>query len=285
MSEDPIVVGTDGSPTATLAVDKAGELAELIGAPVHVVCAPSYIAAYDWPPRITAEQIVAEADERLRRRGLTVRTHVPKGEAAPELVAVAESEQAQMIVVGNKGMTGIRRLLGSVPNSLSHLARCDALVIPTQSRSLPDFGGGSLVVGTDGSSRARRAVKKASRIARAVGGELHIVSSAQPADSAEEAVATAAAEAAEHGVSAATHAVGDEPAAALLDVAEKHNAAIVVVGNKGMHADERQRFGNIPDKISHDGTFSVLIVFTGDKSGDDEDVMSGVAADEPGSAT
>jgi nucleotide-binding universal stress UspA family protein len=40
----------------------------------------------------------------------------------------------------------------------------------------------------------------------------------------------------------------------------------MVVGNKGMHGDERERFGNVPDKLSHKGTTSVLIAFTADAS-------------------
>jgi nucleotide-binding universal stress UspA family protein len=196
---------------------------------------------------------VADADDRLRSRGISVQTHIPRGDAAPELVAVAESEHAQMIVVGNKGMTGARRLLGSLPNRVSHLARCDVLVVPTQSRSIPDFGGGSIVVGTDGSSRATLAVKEAIRLAKAPDDELHIVSSSQPRDAAESAVATAAAEAADQGVSAITHTPQGDPAEALPDVAEKNRAAIIVVGSKGMHADEREWFGNVPDKISHKG--------------------------------
>jgi nucleotide-binding universal stress UspA family protein len=278
MSGDAIIVGTDGSDTATLAVDKAGELAELLGAPVHVVCAPSYIAAYDWPPRITAQEIVAAADDRLRTRGVSVQTHIPAGDAAPELVAVAESQDAQMIVVGNKGMTGARRLLGSLPNRVSHLARCNVLVVPTQSRSLTAFRGGSVVVGTDGSARATRAVKEAIRLAKALDGELHIVSSSQQPDCAESAVAAAAAEAAAQDLAATTHALHDDPADALLDVAEKSNAAIVIVGNKGLHADERELFGNVPDKLSHTGAFNVLLVFTAGASDSDADTMSPAAA-------
>jgi nucleotide-binding universal stress UspA family protein len=284
MSRDPIVAGTDGSPTAKIAVDRAGELAQALGAPVHVVCVPSAIYGQDWPARITAQQIVAEAGDQLRSRGITVQTHLPKGEAAPALVAVAEDEHAQMIVVGNKGMTGIRRLLGSLPDRVSHQARCHVLIVPTQSRSLAEFGGGSIVVGTDGSSEATRAVKEAIRLSKALDGELHIVSAAKPPDSSEPALAAAAAEASDQAVNAITHASHDDPADALLDVAKKNNAAIIVVGGKGMHVDERERFGNIPDKISHKGTSSVLIVFSGGASGSGGDAMSGVAAEDAGSS-
>jgi nucleotide-binding universal stress UspA family protein len=268
VSRDPIVAGTDGEPRAELAVDKAGELAKALGAPVHVACVASAIYGKDWPATITAQQVVDAAADRLRGRGITVQTHVArgkKGDAALELVAVAQKEHAQMIVVGNKGMTGIRRLLGSVPNRLSHLAQCDVLIVPTRSRSLPEFRGRPIVVGTDGSPRATRALRKAIRLAKALEGELHIVSSSKSVDSAEAAAATAAAEAADRGVATIRYALQDDhPADLLLAAARIRDPAIMVVGNKGMHEDERERFGNVPDKLSHKATTSVLIAFTGD---------------------
>jgi hypothetical protein len=60
-------------------------------------------------------------------------------------------------------------------------------------------------------------------------------------------------------------------------VADKHDPAVIVVGSKGMHTGERERFGNIADKMSHKGVSSVLIVFTEDVSGHDDETMSGVA--------
>ncbi len=276
MSGNPIVVGTDGSPTANLAVDKAGELAKALGAPVHVVCVPSALEASQWPARISAEQIVAKASDRLRSQGVEVQTHLPKvlqGEAALALVAVAEQEQAQMLVVGNKGMTGIRRLLGSLPNRVSHQARCDVLIVPTQSRSLAEFSGRSIVVGADGSSGATRTVSEGIRLAKALGGELHIVSISQSPGSPESSLAEAAANAADQGVAVVTHAPGGDPAGALLEVADKHDAAVIVVGSKGMLTGERERFGNIADKISHSGASGVLIVSTGGEGDADGEAM------------
>lgn len=288
MSRDPIVAGTDGEPRAELAVDKAGELAQALDAPVHVVCVASAIYGKDWPAAITAEQIVDKAADRLQSRGIAVDTHVPRGhqgEGALDLVAVAEQEHAQMIVVGNKGMTGVRRLLGSLPNRVTHEARCDVLIVPTQSSSLPGVGRGSIVVGTDGSSGATRAVKEAIRLAKALDGELHIVSASKPPDASESALAATAATAAEEGVNAVTHALDADPVDALLDVAEKSDAGIIVVGSKGMQSGEREWFGNVPDKLSHKGTFSVLIVFTGDASGADDEAASAVKVGDTGSST
>ncbi len=149
MTADSIVVGTDGSPTAEVAVDRAGELASALGATVHIVSSyASTTTSGAWMASaggiavselVTAEQaqagaeeIVARSRERLAARGLEVRTHVCSGEPAQALISIADDERAQMIVVGNRGMTGTRRVLGSVPNRVSHHARCGVLIVPTR---------------------------------------------------------------------------------------------------------------------------------------------------------
>ena len=131
MSSDPIVVGTDGSASAELAVDRAGELAKALGVSLHVVMV---LESAGDPKRTAAvgEKVVADSSERLEARGVTVQTHLRAGSAPAELTKIAEAEGAQMIVVGNRGMSGPRRILGSVPNDLSHYARCGVLIVPTQ---------------------------------------------------------------------------------------------------------------------------------------------------------
>ena len=57
--------------------------------------------------------------------------HVWCGEPGEALVQIADEQNAQMIIVGNRGMTGARRMLGSVPNWVSHHARCDLLIVAT----------------------------------------------------------------------------------------------------------------------------------------------------------
>jgi nucleotide-binding universal stress UspA family protein len=281
MSGDPVIVGTDGSSTAKVAVDKAGELALALGAPLHVVCVPSALAGRGSSHEAAAQQIVAEARDRLEHAGLGVQTHVPEGDAAPALVGVAEDERAQMIVVGNRGMTGVRRLLGSLPNRVSHEASCDVLIVPTRSRSLAAFSGGSIVVGTDGLSGALRAVSEAIRLSKALDGDLHIVSLFKPPHSPESAVAQAAVEASDQGVGATAHVLRDDPVAALLDVAKKNDAAMIVVGDKGMHAEERVWLGNITDTISHRGSSSVLIVPIADEAGGSGSGGSGLSGEDP----
>jgi len=142
-----IVVGTDGSDTAKLAVREAAELAKSTGASLYVV------SAYDPVPesRLREERLeapadiehtvspsedvdatLAEAAREVERAGVQVRTFARQGEPADAILDVAEEENADLIVVGNKGMTGAKRfLLGSVPNKVSHHAPSSVLIIRT----------------------------------------------------------------------------------------------------------------------------------------------------------
>jgi nucleotide-binding universal stress UspA family protein len=81
--------------------------------------------------RQTAHGIVDRTSARLQRDGVAVATHVCEGDPAEALITIAADQQAQMIVVGNRGMVGARRILGSVPNRVSHRARCGVLIVPT----------------------------------------------------------------------------------------------------------------------------------------------------------
>jgi nucleotide-binding universal stress UspA family protein len=145
---EAIVVGTDGSETAREAVRQAVELARLLGARVHLVCAyepaPRVAlrdlgeggpAAVDWalgPPREAVDATLSQAAEAFRAAGVTVDLYPRRGDAADAILDVAEERGADLIIVGNRGTTGTRRfLLGSVPNKISHHAPCAVLIIRT----------------------------------------------------------------------------------------------------------------------------------------------------------
>ena len=87
---------------------------------------------------------VDRAQQRLARVGVESETHVWPGEPADALVQIADEQHAQMIIVGNRGMTGARRVLGSVPNRVSHHAHCDVLIV-SDGLTLPRLISGSSV--------------------------------------------------------------------------------------------------------------------------------------------
>jgi nucleotide-binding universal stress UspA family protein len=142
-----IVVGTDGSETADEAVRQAVDLAKAVGAKVQLVSAYEPVpnqrireektqAPEDvqWTinPREDVDGTLAEAAEVVEAAGVPVERFARQGDPADAILDVAEETKADLIIVGNKGMTGARRfLLGSVPNKVSHHAPCSVLIIRT----------------------------------------------------------------------------------------------------------------------------------------------------------
>jgi nucleotide-binding universal stress UspA family protein len=83
-------------------------------------------------PRGDVEQTLEEQAATMREAGVDVETLAREGDAADAILDIAEQKDADLIVVGNKGMTGAKRfLLGSVPNKVSHHAPCSVLIIRT----------------------------------------------------------------------------------------------------------------------------------------------------------
>jgi nucleotide-binding universal stress UspA family protein len=121
------------------------------------------------------------------------------------------------------------------------------------------------VVGTDGSERAAKALAVALLLSRVLGTALHVVSAygvLQAPSDAEAVLEAATRAAAAEGLEAVTHARRDDPAEALIAVAEEQHADLLVVGNRGMRGASRFLLGSVPDKVSHHAPCSVLIVRT-----------------------
>ena len=139
-----ITVGTDGSETASKAVDFALDVAEKFGA--KVVVASSYRPVGEdrlrqeqreapqeiqWSinPTEDVDEALRAVEEKARSRGLAVTSEARQGDPADVLCEIAEEHGADLLVVGNKGMH--RRVLGSVPNSVSHKAPCSVIIVKT----------------------------------------------------------------------------------------------------------------------------------------------------------
>jgi nucleotide-binding universal stress UspA family protein len=142
-----IVVGTDGSDTAKVAVEQATDLAKKVGARLDLVSAyepvpasrlreerqevPSDIA-HTVSPSEDVEALLSETAAGVQKDGIEVATFARQGDPADAILDVAEEQKADLIIVGNKGMTGAKRfLLGSVPNKVSHHAPCSVLIVRT----------------------------------------------------------------------------------------------------------------------------------------------------------
>ena len=152
-----IVVGTDGSEPADEAVRQATDMASHDGARLHLVTAypdPQILrerttiwtndpkGMMDSGPtrdsgaytivdlREVAESIVQRAARDAQSKGIEVQTHVREGQPAEVIIDVANQEQADLIVVGSRGLTGIKRyLLGSVSSKVSEHAPCSVMIV------------------------------------------------------------------------------------------------------------------------------------------------------------
>jgi nucleotide-binding universal stress UspA family protein len=142
-----IVVGTDGSETAGEAVRQATELAQAVGARIALVSAYAPVGnqrlreerqqapddvQFSINEKEDVEGTLKDAAEQVQEAGVDVETFARQGDPADAILDVAEDQKADLIVVGNKGMTGAKRfLLGSVPNKVSHHAPCSVMIIRT----------------------------------------------------------------------------------------------------------------------------------------------------------
>jgi nucleotide-binding universal stress UspA family protein len=135
-----VAVGTDGSATAAEAIREAAEIARRFGAKLVLLSAfrdsrGSPGAAEDielqWASNSSARvrSILERIEADLGQSGIECDTLADDGDPAEVLVRLAEECGADLLVIGNKGMK--RRVLASVPNTVTHKANCSVLVIKT----------------------------------------------------------------------------------------------------------------------------------------------------------
>ena len=280
-----IVVGTDFSPTAKVATDRAAAVAKKLGAELTLV---------------HAGQDRSELEELGAQYG--AKTVAKDGPPADVLVAEAERIGADLLAVGSVGMSGARRfLLGSVPNKVSHHVGTDLLIVKTDRPNARGDDYRGILVGTDGSDTATRAVEMAAGLAAALGITPLIVCAYEPpseeelerlrsdpndpvlqwkagrteretppefrwriaaASQAEDILERAAEHAAKAGAAAELRAIEGAPAETLISLAEKEGFDLIVVGSVGMTGAQRFKLGNVPHRISHHSPTDVLILRT-----------------------
>jgi nucleotide-binding universal stress UspA family protein len=138
-----IAVGTDGSSTAADAVRVAAEMARRYEAKLVLLSAfqdpgwapkehdESENVELQWAlsPSARVREVLARTEQDLKSEGLDCTILVDEGDPADVLVRLAEECRADVLVIGNKGMQ--RRLLGSVPNTITHKASCSVFVVKT----------------------------------------------------------------------------------------------------------------------------------------------------------
>ncbi|MDQ4145507.1 MAG: universal stress protein [Actinomycetota bacterium] len=280
-----IVAGTDFSKTARIATDRAASLARRLGAELTLVHAGR-----------ASEELQEQA------RAYSAAASAVDGAPADALISEAERLGADLLVVGSVGMSGARRfMLGNVPNKVSHHVSTDLLIVKTDTRNASGDDYEKILVGTDGSTTATRAVEMSAGLAAALGIKPVVVCAYEPpsedelerarsdpndplaqwksgrnqretpdefrwriaaASQAEDILERAATHAAKAGAEAEVRAVKGPPAESLISIAERENFDLVVVGSVGMTGAKRFKLGNVPHRISHHAPTDVLILRT-----------------------
>lgn len=139
-----IITGVDGSETADRAAAKAAELAVALEAPLQVVTVyrkfetetfSSGHETFEYTTSAAAERTAVDVASDLGRKfpGLDVTGVAAQGKPAEALVELAEQVDAQLIVVGNKRVQGLARILGSIARDVAQTAHCDVYIAHTVS--------------------------------------------------------------------------------------------------------------------------------------------------------
>lgn len=276
-----IVVGTDGSPTAALARATAIELAARFGARLVVV------TAFD-PPRLTegmVRNVALQAVGAAEARGVTATPWVQRGSPEDVILAAAEGEKADLVLVGNKGMAeGTRFRLGGVPDRVAHHASSDVWIVATTQAAMPALAEPRryrhILVGTDGSPTASEAVRKAFELAAVQDAILTLVHVGDPITGTIHL--ESAARGGPAGVDVRLAPIQGSPAEAICELAEREGVDLIVVGNRGISGARRYLLGSVPSRIARAAPTDVLIARTVDLSVFDIEPGHGAVVDLDG---
>lgn len=269
-----IIVGTDGSATASCAVAAATTVARALGVPLTIATAwyrrppdpPVPSEAVEYPGGAPgphearwAEQTATAAAVAARQAGLSdVRTATPEGHPADALLDLAEARRDALLVVGTVGLTDrTERLLGNVPHQITHHATRDVLLVHTE-----DCTGGyrwdRAALATDGSETAARAVQRGVAFARAVGATPVLLTVAGDETRGERILARVAEQLGLDDLEREV-VVGRTIVDALVAAARSYD--LLVMGNKGMSGPSRL-LGSVANHVTHALPTDILLVNT-----------------------
>lgn len=190
--------------------------------------------------------------------GVKVTTASHHGPAADVLVELADQGDADLIVIGSRGLSRAQRILiGSVSTRVAHHAPCDVLVVRG---SCGPEGYRSIAIGTDGSATADRAARKGVGFAERAKADVELLFVGHPKTG--EIVLRDTQEALAGEVKITGHILDGDPADKIIETAEREHLDLIVVGNKGMTGAARFLLGSVPAKVLQYAGCDVLIART-----------------------
>ena len=276
-----IVVGVDESPAATAALQWAYSYGQTRRQPVTAVMAWDYIdkrhadapSVFDarYSPEVAEQELHKIIDRALGPDSGVVAAPVLD---KPEPGLLDASKDADLVVVGARGVGGFRGLLlGSVSRWILHHATCPVTVVRGEAADL----NGPVVVGVNGSDHSVRALQWAAEFAAEAGRRLVVVWAWQvaivggpfypvavdfegAANEAVDALHRAVESAHLVGVEVEERAIEGQPAAQLLAVADDARASLVVVGARGATGITGALLGSVSDQVVHHANIPVVVV-------------------------
>lgn len=263
MAYRKILVGTDGSETAAVALLTGARVARSCRAEMQIV------TAYEGTDN--TEPALSEAVLLAKQEGVEASSTSARGDPADVIIEQAESGGADLIVLGSKGMSSAKRIMiGGVPDRVSHYSPCDFLIVRTTSADAPTRQAGRyrrILVATDGSPTATAAARRGVELAGAVGGSVTLLFVGSP-PTGKRVLKQTVNRVGTRGVEIESLAVEGDAAERICDAAAEHGMDLVIVGNRGM-SGARRLLGSVPNNVSHYATCDVLIVQTTSRSVDD----------------
>ncbi|MCA1727707.1 MAG: universal stress protein, partial [Actinobacteria bacterium] len=265
VSYGKVVVGTDGSETARVAERVATRIVNASQGRLFIV------SAYrDEDARARLEEALVDARTRAEKSGVQPETELVYSDPAGAITEVAEREQADLMVVGDVGMGGPKRLrLGGVADRVSHHMPCDLLIVRTSKADTSRVPGTyeSVLIATDGSPTADHAARAGTEFAVMMGAGVELVHVGD--ELMGKIVLKDTAERLGDAELPIRPLTGADPGQKIAELAGSEAHDLVVVGNKGLVGALRFLLGAVPNRVSHLAPCDVLIVNTVGRGLDD----------------
>jgi len=281
-----ILLATDGSQDAELAATTAVNLAKSTNSELHVLTVGPGSPAYDLrspevveelqkqKQNVLEEQVkrIEQAGGEVTQRHLRLAEHHPGSEHYPsdDVVRVAEEIGAGLIVLGSRGLGGVRRaLMGSVSDSVVRHAHCPVMVVRGEPVAFPT----RILLATDGSKEAELAATAAAELAKSTAAELQVAHVAAHSPSYARAAGEELPDVAQQvldeqvdrlqqaGVTVAeAHVRVGPPAAVIVALAEHMGAQLIIMGSRGMGGIRRALMGSVSDSVVRHAHCAVMVV-------------------------
>ncbi len=251
-----ILLATDGSPTA--------ETAERVGIALARTTKGKLTLVHAYEDAARAEGAVSRALAIAEAEGVKVSLVVSSDDPSSAVLGAAEDANAELIVLGSRGLLHGEQVFGSVVRKIATHAPCDVLLTRARA-SAPSTNGPPyrrLLVATDGSATADRAARKGFALAKRLDADVRLVFVGHPKTGELVLQDTVSTMAEEESVAVETTIREGEPAAEIIAEADEGGYDLVVVGNRGLAGAKAMLIGSVPLTVAEECRTDVLIART-----------------------